>query len=145
MKILFDTSVLVAALLELHPNHRLAFPWLLNVKKGKHLGFISIHSLAELYAILTTIPIHKKAATHEIWTIISNSIFQYFEIVELAKSDYQQILQLLSKNELRGGIIYDAIIAHAAYIAKVDKLLTFNTKHFKKAYPLIADIVEEPH
>jgi len=22
---------------------------------------------------------------------------------------------------------------------------SFNTKHFKKAYPLIADIVEEPH
>jgi predicted nucleic acid-binding protein len=145
MKVLFDTSVLVAALLELHPNHKLAFPWLLNVKKGKHLGFISMHSLAELYAILTTIPIHRKVATNEIWTLISNSILQYFQIVELTKSDYQQILQLLSTNELRGGIIYDSLIAHAAYKAKVDKLLTFNTKHFKKAYPLIADIVEEPN
>jgi len=145
MKILFDTSVLVAALVELHPNHKHAFPWLLNVKRGKHIGFISIHSLAELYAILTTIPIHRKAETNEIWTLISNSVLQYFQIVELSKSDYQQILQLLSKNELRGGIIYDAVIAHAAYKAKVDKLLTFNIKHFKKAYPLIAHIVEEPH
>jgi len=144
MKVLFDTSVLVAALLELHPNHKLAFPYLLNVKNGEHIGFISIHSLAELYAILTTIPIHKEAATNEIWTLISNSILQYFQIVEVTKSDYQKILQLLANNELRGGIVYDAVIAHAAYKAKVDKLLTFNTKHFKKAYPLIADIVEEP-
>lgn len=74
MKVLFDTSVLAAALLEYHPNHKLAFPWLRNVKKGKYVGFISMHSLAELYAILTTIPIHRKVPTHEIWNLISKSI-----------------------------------------------------------------------
>jgi predicted nucleic acid-binding protein len=145
MKILFDTTVLIAALLELHPNHKRAFPWLIDVKKGNHVGFISNHSLAELYAILTSIPIHRKAQTNEIWTLISNSILQYFEVVELSKSDYQNVLQFLSKSGMRGGVTYDALIAHAAYKAQVDKVLTFNTKHFKKAYPLIAELVEEPY
>lgn len=94
---------------------------------------------------MTKLPIYPKILPDLANNLICKNILPVFEFVELKVSDYKTVLNIASRNQIVGGTIYDSIIAHAAYKAKVDKLLTFNTKHFKKAYPLIADIVEEPH
>ena len=57
MKILLDTSVLVAAVVESHPAHSQALPWLQRVRNNVDTGLVAAHSLAELYAILTTLPV----------------------------------------------------------------------------------------
>src|SRR4030067_2555948 len=126
MKVLFDTSVLVAALLDSHPNHTKAFSWLSKVIHGQVEGYIGIHTLAELYAILTSLPIQRKVTSNEILKLIQNSVLSVFNIIELTKTDYPQVLESLAHNNIRGGATYDAVIAHAAFKAKVDKLLTFN-------------------
>ena len=51
MKILFDTSVLVAALINSHPRHESAIHWLQQVKLGEIEMVIATHTLAELYAM----------------------------------------------------------------------------------------------
>lgn len=53
MRLLFDTSMLIAALLKPHEGHGLAHPWLDQVLAGADVGVISAHSLAELYSTLT--------------------------------------------------------------------------------------------
>jgi predicted nucleic acid-binding protein len=50
VKILFDTSILVAALLE---DHLDSLPWLQRAIAKEIQGVVSTHTLAELYAILT--------------------------------------------------------------------------------------------
>jgi len=144
MKVLFDTSVLVAALLDSHPHHARAFPWLAKAKRKEIEGFIGLHTLAESYAILTSLPVQRKVPTTEIWKLIQDSVLAVFEVVQLTKVDYQVILESLAQNDIRGGTTYDALIAYAAYKANVDKLLTFNTKHFARIYPAISHLVEEP-
>lgn len=47
MKILFDTSVFIAGLVESHPEHGRALPYLQRVKRGEDEGIVSVHSLAE--------------------------------------------------------------------------------------------------
>jgi predicted nucleic acid-binding protein len=61
---LFDTSVLVAAMVEAHPNHTAALPWLQRAKPGLVTGLVAAHSLAELYAVLTTLPIQPGSVRH---------------------------------------------------------------------------------
>lgn len=56
MKVLFDTSVLVAAMLAEHPRHPESLPWLQRVQVKEIAGFVSTHTLAELYAVLTRLP-----------------------------------------------------------------------------------------
>jgi len=56
MKVLLDTSVLVAAMVESHPAHERSLSWLQRIKKGSDTGLVSAHTIAELYAILTTLP-----------------------------------------------------------------------------------------
>lgn len=42
MKVLFDTSVLVAAMIESHPAHERALPW---PQKSKHKDFRRVYPL----------------------------------------------------------------------------------------------------
>lgn len=57
MKVLLDTSVLVAAMVETHPMHECALHWLQRIKDGGDVGIVAAHSIAELYAILTTLTV----------------------------------------------------------------------------------------
>ncbi len=56
MKILLDTSILVAAMVEAHPFHEQGLIWFTRVTNGTDEGVVAAHSLAELYSILTTLP-----------------------------------------------------------------------------------------
>jgi predicted nucleic acid-binding protein len=57
MKILLDTSVTVAGLVEAHPMHRRALPWLAKAKAGEFSFLICSHSFAEVFAVLTSLPV----------------------------------------------------------------------------------------
>ena len=57
VKALFDTSVLVAALWTNHPKHSACLSLLKKVKSGNIHGIICTHTLAELYSVLTRLPI----------------------------------------------------------------------------------------
>jgi len=46
VKTLFDTSVLVAAMIESHPAHPKSFAWLQQVKNSTIIGYVSAHSIA---------------------------------------------------------------------------------------------------
>ena len=56
MKVLLDTSVLIAAVIAKHDSHAKAFLILERVQNRKDEGFVAAHSLAEMYAILTKLP-----------------------------------------------------------------------------------------
>lgn len=56
MKVLYDTSVLIAALLLEHENHDLALSRLETARQGVVKGYVSTHSLAELYSVMTRLP-----------------------------------------------------------------------------------------
>jgi predicted nucleic acid-binding protein len=49
----FEATVLVAASEQSHPHHVQAWPAVRRVAAGKDKGFMSMHSIAEVYAALT--------------------------------------------------------------------------------------------
>jgi predicted nucleic acid-binding protein len=57
MKVLFDTSVLVAAFEVSHPRHGICLPWLQRVQTSDIDGYVSTHTFAELYSVLTRLPV----------------------------------------------------------------------------------------
>jgi predicted nucleic acid-binding protein len=70
VKILLDTSVLIAAMVEAHPAHDRALPWLKRVNRGPDHGFVAAHSLAEVYSILTTLPVQPKISPNDAHQLI---------------------------------------------------------------------------
>lgn len=103
MKVLFDTNVSIAALVETHPNHAKAFPWLKRAKENEIIGIVGAHSLAEIYSVLTTLPVYPKISPVLAENLIQQNILSNFEIVELTKQDYQTVIRILVGNNVQGG------------------------------------------
>ncbi len=134
MRTLFDTSVLVAALVEQHPKHERALPWLSKAKANKFAFIVASHSLAELYAVLTTLPLKPRISTSIAWRLISENIESKAKIVSLSPTEYGPIIKKLSDKGLSGGIVYDALIVGVAQKSKAERILTLNRKHFRKVW-----------
>jgi len=135
MKILFDTSVLVAALVASHPHHSRAFPWLRKAKEEEVELLISSHTLAELYAVLSTLPVSPRITPGLAWRLIHESVLSYATVIALSSSDYQSAIKRMSELGISGGTVYDALIAKAAQKAGAERILTFNVADFKRAWP----------
>ena len=144
MKTLFDTSIIIAALVESHPKHEIAFPWLKQAKTNAFELVIAGHTLAELYAVLSTLPIKPRISPAVAWRLINENIEAVSKIISLTSAEYSAILKRLSASGLTGGIVYDAIIAKVAQKAGVKRLLTFNGDHFKRVWPEGENVIVTP-
>ncbi len=87
MLVLFDTSVLVAALIVSHPQNSACFPRLKAAESKQIEGFISTHSLAETYSVMTRFPIQPRITPTQTQSIITD-ISQHLKIVLLLPDDY---------------------------------------------------------
>ncbi|HAZ48422.1 MAG TPA: VapC toxin family PIN domain ribonuclease [Cyanobacteria bacterium UBA11369] len=143
MKVLFDTSILVAALLEDHPNHTKSLFWLQRVLAGEIEGFVSNHTIAELYSVLTRFPRSPRISPGLAKRLISENLNR-FDWVVLAADDYQETVDRMVGLNIAGGGIYDGLIAQAALKAGVDVLLTLNPDDFTRLGEEVAALVQMP-
>jgi predicted nucleic acid-binding protein len=144
VKVLLDTSVLVAALVRSHPRHALALPWLARAKAGEVGLVVAAHTLAELHATLTTLPVKPRISPETAGRLREENLPDAVEIVALDAADYLRVVGRMSDLGLAGGIIYDALIARAAEVAQVDHLVTLNETHFHRAWPEGEDRIKGP-
>jgi len=93
MKVLVDTSVLVASVLGEHEFHAAAFTVLDQVQKGKNKGFVSAHSLAEMYDILTRLPPPFRHPPEQAFLSIEENVVKHFKITGLTGDDYRILLR----------------------------------------------------
>jgi len=76
--IFFDTTVLVAASEQSHPHYPQARPALLGVAAGQDKGFMGLHSVAELFAALTRLPVQPRIHPVEAARIVTDNILPHF-------------------------------------------------------------------
>lgn len=143
MKVLFDTSVIVAATLPQHPSHAPCFIQLQSVQTQQCQGYLSTHSLAEIYSVLTRMPSQPKISPIDAQNILNRHL-QYLTIIPLDASDYQSAIAQMVSLQIPGGGIFDALIAQAAIKISADRLATLNPKHFTRLSPTIAQITVLP-
>ena len=144
MRVFADTSFLIPALLENHPNHARAFAWTAKMAHKDLVFGISSHSIAEVYAVLTSLPVSPRIPPGTALQMIANNLLTRFHIVALGTADYQKALQLAALKGLCGGITYDVLIYICFEKFKADRLLTFNHKDFMRICPDRQDILLVP-
>lgn len=144
MKVLLDTSVLVAALVEPHPEHQRALPWLTKGKSRTAELVISSHSIAELYAVLSTLPVSPRISPAHAWRLIHESVEPRVSLVPLSTSDYLATIKYMSDMGFSGGVIYDALIVKTAQKSGADRIVTFNVNDFKRVWPEGSDRIVAP-
>jgi predicted nucleic acid-binding protein len=143
VRTLFDTSVLVAAFEVSHPRHTVCLPWLQQAQTEQIQGLIATHTLAELYSVLTRLPVRPRISPELAQRLITENL-ERFEVIPLTTEDYQMVLAQMVNLNLTGGGIYDALIAQAAVKAEVNTLLTLNPNHFTRLGEDIARLVQVP-
>jgi predicted nucleic acid-binding protein len=132
MKALFDSSVVVSALVVSHKFHAASIDWLNHVHRGQISGAISAHTLAEVYGYLTG---HGKQRPDDVKKVLEREILPYFEIVALTELEYKHLLTYLVDVGITGAAIYDAIHVCAAKKAEADILIHINHKDFIRVCP----------
>lgn len=143
MKVLFDTSVIIAASLPKHLSHAPCFVQLQAAKSGQYRGCLSTHSLAELYSVLTWMPSQPRMSPQEVKLLIDKYL-QYLQAIPLETADYQVAIAQMTVLNLPGGGIFDALIAQAALKTAADRILTLNPSHFTRLGGAIAQITQVP-
>jgi len=144
VRVLLDTSILVAALVRSHPQHQEARPWLSRAKAGELDLVIAAHTLAELHATLTVLPVKPRISPETANQLREKNLPESTQIVALDADHYRQVTRRMAELGLAGGVVYDALIAKAAELAKADRLITLNEADFRRAWPDGADRIGAP-
>lgn len=105
---------------------------------------MSAHSLAELYSILSTLPIRPRLTPADAQRLIRRNVLETCKIVDLLAKDYIAILDHLADQRVIGGAIYDGVILYAAIKEGADSILTLNAGHFRKIFPQLTDRITVP-
>ncbi len=135
MDIFFDTTVLVAASEQGHPHYAQARPALLRVAAGQDKGFMGLHSIAELFAALTRLPVQPRIHPIEAARIVTENILPHFEVVSLGKEGYLEALNMMASGGWIGAKIYDALLLRCAARCAVERIYTFNLGDLKQLAP----------
>ena len=136
MKVCFDSSVLVAAVVDQLANHESACACFVQYSQGKHHGCCSTHALAECYATLTALPLPRKIQAAEARILIEENFIQRLEVLPLTPADYASALTRSSQLGLVSGVVYDALHLVAAERANCQRIYTYNLAHFHRLHPV---------
>ena len=134
MKILLETSTLIAGMLPEHAHHASAVAWLSFAKNQSNGYTVAAHTTAECYSVLTRLPRKPKISPAEARELLEENVFARAGILTSPAGDYVQIIRDLDSKALAGAIVHDAVIARAAENAGVERLVTLNPKHFSKVW-----------
>ena len=135
MVVFFDTSVLVASASDAHRHFGPASAVVARVAHGKDKGWISQHSIAEVYAVLTRLPVVPRIHPLEAARIIRDNILHNFEVVGIEKKEYMAVVEMVSQSGWSGGKIYDALLLRCAEKCAAQKIYTFNLRDFQQIAP----------
>jgi predicted nucleic acid-binding protein len=133
--IFFDTTVLVAASEQSHPHYAQARPALLRVAAGRDQGFMGLHSIAEVFATLTRLPVQPRIHPIEAARILAENILPHFEVVSLGKKEYLEAMSTLASGGWIGAKIYDALLLRCAARCSAERIFTFNLGDFRQLAP----------
>jgi len=131
MRIVFDTSILVAAAVAVHPRHAEAVALLSGLEDGEHEGFFSTHALAELYSVLTKLPLEPRISPNDVLAL-KQALRGFLSVVPCNSKIYDVAMQRCAERGLTSGVIFDALHLCAAEEIRSDVLVTFNVRDFER-------------
>jgi predicted nucleic acid-binding protein len=130
MRVLLDTSCLVAVALPQHEHHAATVADLARRRAAGQRVVMAAHAVLEAYAVLTRLPPPHRLAPADAIAVLDRN-FGKTETVALTGAESWRALRHLAAAEVAGGRVYDRHIAACATKAGVDEILTWNIRHFE--------------
>jgi predicted nucleic acid-binding protein len=130
MRVLLDTSCLVAAVLPQHEHHAATVVELGRRRAAGDIVMVAAHAVTEAYAVLTRLPPPHRLAAADALAVIDRN-WGKAETIALTAAEAWRVLREQAAAGLGGGRISDAQIAQCARKAKAAEIVTWNVRHFE--------------
>jgi predicted nucleic acid-binding protein len=141
MKEFCGTSVLVASFWRGHREHEASLKLVAAANKKK--SSCALHTLAEVYATMTALPVKHVIPPDQALPFIQE-VRDRFTIVTLEEDEYYHTIRQAAERGFASGRIYDALLLRCAAKIKAEVNYTWNVKHFKLIDPQQAHKVKTP-
>jgi predicted nucleic acid-binding protein len=141
MKAFFDTSVLVPTLHEDLPHHEECYNLVVEFDRAE--AACAAHSLAEVYATLTRMPVRPRVGPEQALLFV-DTLRENLTVVTLDAGEYMGAIEAAARNGIVGGGMYDALIAACALKVGAEKIYTYNTSHFARLGGAVAARLHTP-
>ncbi len=96
---------------------------------------MGLHSIAEVFAALTRLPVQPRIHPVEAGRIVTDNILPHFEVGSLGKEDYLEALNAMASGGWVGAKMYDALLLCCAARCVVERIYTFNLGDFRQLAP----------
>lgn len=134
MTVFFDTSVLLAGLVDFGPQSAPAQLLLHAVAEKRVSAPASAwHCCLEFYSVATRLPPEFRITPEDAVTLLREEVFSRMAIHDLPGADRLPMMLAATRDRIAGGRIYDAHIAEIAKAAGADVVITDNRRHFLSA------------
>ena len=134
VEVFFDTSVLLAGLIDLGPQSGPAQSVLHAVaEKTIRAPGTAWHCCLEFFSVATRLPPEFRLRPEDAARLLEEEIFGRMTVHDLPAADREQMLRFLASDRITGGRIYDVHIAEIARSAGARVIVTDNRRHFLSA------------
>lgn len=141
MKWFFDTSALYPVFIDDHAHHEASLAAYLRADQSH--AACAAHSLAELYATLTSMPGPNRLSADQVLRILDD-IRERITVIALDPEEYRSAIGDAAAEDILGGTVYDALIARCVLKSKATVIYTWNLKHFRRVGPEVARRARTP-
>ena len=129
--VFFDTSVLVAGLIELGPTAEPAQRIMTKVAEGRlNRPCTAWHCCLEFYSVATRLPPELRLQPADAVRLLEEEVCGRLAVVDLPARDRKRLLHDASTDGIAGGRVYDLHIAEVARAHGARMVVTDNRRHF---------------
>ena len=140
--VFLDTTVLLAGTIDLGPQSRAAQTILDAVADGRIPEPITAwHCVLEFYSVSTRLPEDLRLSVEQAGQLVRSEIMSRIRIKSLPSTARTRLFELVVREGVAGGRVYDAHISEIAHSARASVLVTDNPRHFKPLLHRTMEIV----
>jgi predicted nucleic acid-binding protein len=134
VEVFFDTSVLVAGVIDLGPQSAPAQSLMHAVAEQRiPSAGTAWHCCLEFYSVSTRLPAEFRLSAGDAARLMDEEIFARLSVHDLPAADRAAMMRLVVDDRIVGGRIYDVHIAEVARAARARVIVTDNRRHFLSA------------
>jgi predicted nucleic acid-binding protein len=131
VRVCFDTSVLVPALVAPHPFHARALCWLQAAATREIEGVMAWHAAAETWSVLTRLPVSPHVTAGAAARLVERLV-QHVRPLAMTSALYRKAIQRCAERGASSGAIFDALHLAAAELSRSDVFVTLNPDDFER-------------
>ncbi len=130
-RVFFDTTVLIAGLIDLGPDSHAAQAVMTAVASGAlKRPLTAWHCCLEFYSVATRLPPELRLTAADAARLLEEEVMARCEIVDLPSADRHRFVRDAVSDRVTGGRVYDLHIAEVARAHRTRLVVTDNARHF---------------